>query len=193
MLMEPDYQRYQQYLLQNEWVEFATTLGFHERFKLYHIVSTNLRLIVIKVFPKNLIELEYKDVEVVEYYTNVAWLQLIYSAFLFFVSVLFFLNHDAIMDKMRLFFPPAEPLLYAGNFFGLTAGSFIVLAVLLVAGVYFFGWWVLSLFGRFRILIYQQAPLEIVTGLTPGVQQLIKLIEQKKRVAKQESQPPAPR
>lgn len=179
-----DYAPYRQYLLQGEQVEFAATLGFHERFKLYHIVSTNLRLIIIKVFPKNLIELEYKDIEVVEYYTNVAWLQLIYASFLSFVSVLFFLNHDAIMDKMRLFFPPAEPLLYAGNFFGLTAGSFIVLAVLLVAAIYFAGWWVLSLFGRFRILIYQQAPMEIVTGLTPGVQQLIKLIEQKKRIAK---------
>ena len=184
MLMEPDYQRYQQYLLQNEWAEFATTIGFHERFKLYHIVSTNLRLIVIKVFPKNLIELEYKDVEVVENYTNVAWLQPIYSCFLYFVTVLFFMNHAAILDKFRLFFPPAEPLLYAGNFFGLTAGAFIVLGVLVVAGTYFFGWWVLSLLGRFRVLIYQQAPLEIVTELTGGVQQLIKIIEQKKRAAK---------
>ena len=182
--MEQDFTRYQQYLLQGEKVEFATTLGFHERFKLYHIVSTNLRLIIIKVFPKNLIELEYKDVEVVEYYTNVAWLQLIYSCFLYFVTVLFFMNHAAILDKFRLFFPPAEPLLYAGNFFGLTAGAFIVLGVLVVAGTYFFGWWVLSLFGRFRVLIYQQAPLEIVTELTGGVQQLIKIIEQKKRAAK---------
>lgn len=181
--MEPAYGRYQQYLLPNERVEFAVTMGFHERFKLYHLVVTNLRLIAIKVFPKNLIELEYKDIEVVEYYTNVAWLQLIYSCFLSFVSVLFFLNHAAILDKFRLFFPPAEPLLYAGNFFGMTAGAFIVLAVLLVAGIYFFGWWVLSLFGKFRILIYQQAPLEIVTSLNAPVQQLIKLIEQKKRAA----------
>ncbi|HLC66072.1 MAG TPA: hypothetical protein VJK52_00350 [Candidatus Nanoarchaeia archaeon] len=177
-------EQYQQYLLPNEQVEFSATLGFHERFKLYHVVLTNLRLLVIKTFPKNLIELEYKDLEIVEYYTNVAWLQLIYAAFLFFVAVLFFLNHSAILDKFRLFFPPAEPILYAGNFFGLTAGAFIVLAVLLIAGIYFCGWWVLSLFGRFRILIYHQAPLEIVTGLTPGVQDLIKRIELKKRAAR---------
>lgn len=173
--------QYAQYLLANEQIEFSATLGFHERFKLYHVLVTNLRLLVIKTFPKNLIELEYKDLEVVEYYTNVAWLQLIYSCFLLFVAVLFYLNNVAILDKFRLFFPPAEPILYAGNFFGMTAGAFIVLAVLLVAGIYFCGWWVLSLFGRFRILIYHQAPLEIVTGLTSGVQELIKRIEQKKR------------
>ncbi|MBI1969241.1 hypothetical protein HYS48_00985 [Candidatus Woesearchaeota archaeon] len=174
---------YSKYLLPNEKVELAAHLGPFQFFLPYTILATNLRLLIIKSFPKNLIELEYKDVEVVEYYTNVSWLKLIYSVFLFVVAYLFLINRDAILEKFALFLPPAEPIIYAGNFFGLTAGSFLIVAIFLVAGLYFFGLFIRSLFGRFRILIYEQAPLEIMTSLSGELQALMRHIEGKKRGA----------
>ena len=83
---------------------------------------------------------------------------------------------------MTAFLPPAEPVIYAGNFLGMTAGSFLVVGILLVATFYFFGLFTISLFGKFRVLVFEQAPVEIVAAFTPELQQLIKLIEIKKRM-----------
>ncbi len=175
-------EEYTSYLLPNEKIELSANLGFIKYVQLYVILATNMRIIIIKKFPRNLIELEYKDTEVVEYYTNVEWLQLLYAGFLFILSWIFFVNRDAILKKMTLFLPPAEPIIYAGNFFGMTAGSFLVFAALIIAAIYFFGLFVISLFGRLRVLIYEQAPVEIVAAFTPELQQLIKLINIKKRM-----------
>ena len=179
---------YQIYLLPNEKVELAADLGSFITPNLYVVIATNLRMIVIKKFPKNVIELEYKDLEVVEHYTNVEWLMLIYSFFLGLLSWLFFLNRDAILQKVGIFMPPVEPLLYSGDFFRLNAGSFFALAVLFCAVVYFFGLFALSLFGQFRVLIFEQAPIQLTSALTPDLQQLMKLIESKKRMFRKVSE-----
>jgi len=40
---------------------------------------------------------------------------------------------------------------------------------------------VLSLMGRLRILIYDQPPIDIVSALTPEIQNMIKVFETKRR------------
>src|SRR3989344_2040426 len=127
-MMQEDYNSY---LLPNEKIELAANLGFIRQIQLYIVLATNMRLIIIKKFPKNLIELEYKDAEVVEYYTNVEWLKFLYAGFIFIIAWFFYVNRDAILRKMTAFLPPAEPVIYAGNFLGMTAGSFLVVGILL--------------------------------------------------------------
>jgi len=171
-------EKYKEYLLTGENVKGVYQLGII--IKPYKVITTEKRLIIIKKFPKNLIEVDYNSIELIEYYTNVEWLKLFYSIPLYILLWLLYQNKELILTEAGKFIPPLDPILHGGNFFGMNAGTFILTGTLFVAGTYFLGIFVLSLFGRLRVLLYDQAPIDMITGLTPEIENLLKCFEETK-------------
>ncbi len=178
-----DTSKYKQYLLQGEKIHGVYNLGLKEESSIYVILTTNIRIIIIKKFPKNLIDIDYDDIEAVEYYTNVDWLYAVYAFFLFLIGFLFTLHNQILLDRVKLVAPPLEPII-STPIFGVNAGLFIVLAAIVCVGLYFAGLFIISLFGKFRVCIYDQPPIDIVTALTPKIHHLIKVIDARKRKAR---------
>ncbi|MBI4149870.1 hypothetical protein HY488_00540, partial [Candidatus Woesearchaeota archaeon] len=168
------------YLLEGESIESVFDLGT-QFLKLYQVIATNRRLIVVKKFPKNLLEVDYANIELIEYYTNVDWRYAIYSGFVLLISVIFFINRGAVISGMSNFLPPLAPILEAPLFPGFNTGEFILTAAALSGFLYLFGLFVLSLMGRLRILIYDQPPIDMISSLSPDIQNMIKVFETKKR------------
>lgn len=166
------YDKYKDLLLEGEHIKEAYHIGFLI-FKLYIVLFTNKRLILIKKIPKNVIELDYKDIELVEFYTNIEWLKMFYALLLYVLLYQIFINIDILLEKIVEFIPPLEPLLYAGDFFGMNMGAFFPSAILFIAGTYFAGLFVLSAIGRLRILVYDQPPFDIATLYDKKVTKLI--------------------
>ncbi len=176
------YEKYKDYLIKGETIESVFDLG--SRFlRLYRVISTNRRLIIIKKFPKNLIEIDYSNIEIIEYYTNVDWLYSLYAGLLLMVTSIFFFNRHAVIEQIQTFLPPIGPIVMAPLLPGFNAGELLTTLVGLCAFGYFFGLFVLSLMGRLRILIFDQPPIDIVCGLTSDIQTIIKIFETKKRSA----------
>ncbi len=166
------YDKYKNLLLDNESIKEAYTVGFL-CCRLYVLLFTEKRLILVKKIPRNVIELNYKDIELVEFYTNIEWLKMFYGLLLYVLLYEIFLNIEVLLEKVVEFVPPLEPLIYAGNFFGMNMGTFLPSAVLFIAATYFAGLFVLSAIGRLRILIYDQPPFDIATLYDSTVTKLI--------------------
>ncbi|MBI2147564.1 hypothetical protein HYU19_03735 [Candidatus Woesearchaeota archaeon] len=163
-------------LRSGEKKEMTLDLGI---FGLYRIMSTNKRLIIVKRFPKNLIETEYENIEFAEYYTNVEWLIGFYAAGLVVLSVLFAINHALIMDKLFQSAPFLQPFLGSILIWKISIGAGLLFAGLLIAGLYYAGQFVISLFGRLRILLYEQPPVDIICEMSRGLQNFIQMIEER--------------
>ncbi len=179
---QPDHQLYKEYLLEGENIESVFDLGF--RFmKLYRVLATNRRLIIIKKFPKNLLEMDYGNIEIIEYYTNVDWLYSIYAGFVMIITALFFMNRHAVISQINNFIPPLGPILDSPLIAGITAGEILLTGIGVCVFLYFFGLFFLSLLGRIRILIYDQPPIDIITSLTADIHGIIKVFETKRHTA----------
>lgn len=165
-------------LMPGENTETQFKLGYF--LKLYHVFATNKRLIIVKRFPKNLMEMAYDDVELVEYYTNVEWLKSLYSAALFILAFAFLFGREAIMSQLFNSVPLLAPFIGRGNIFGMNYGALLIFAVLLCAAVYFAGLFVISMLGCLRILLKDQAPFDISTPFSTDIQDLIKAVEFRK-------------
>ncbi len=166
-------------LLPGEKIESTFDLGFW-RFDIYTIFATNQRLIVVKRFPKSLMEVHYEQVELLEYYTDIEWLKGLYAFFGFMLTTMFWFNRSAIMRGLYDLIGPIEKLSTAVTLAGVPAGELLIFLGMLCVSFYFLGLFVLSLFGNLRILLFEQAPFDITTELTPQIQQLIMLVDQKK-------------
>ena len=167
---------YHQHLRKQEKIEQTLDVGL---FGLYRIIATNKRIIIVKRFPKNLIETEYENVEFAEYYTNVSWLIGMYSLGLIVLTVLFTINHQRIMDKLFFSVPFLEPLLGATFWWGLSYGAALIIAALGIGAIYYAGSFSTSLFGRLRILLFGQPPIDMVTKMSQEMQDFIQTVEQR--------------
>ncbi len=166
-------------LMPGEKIESTFDLGFW-RFDVYTIFATNLRLIVVKRFPKNLMEVNYDQIELMEYYTDVEWLKGLYAFFGFMLSIMFIFNRAAIMEGVYEIIGPLQKLFGAITLFGIPGGELLIFIGALCVSFFFLGLFVMSLFGKLRLILYEQAPFDIITELTPQIQQLIMMVDQKK-------------
>ena len=166
-------------LLSGEKIESTFDLGFW-RLDIYTIFATNQRLIVVKRFPKSLMEVHYEQIELLEYYTDIEWVKGLYAFFGFMLTFMFWFNRSAIMQGIYNLVGSIEKLSTAVMIGGIPAGEWLVFFGMLCVSLYFIGLFVLSLFGQLRILLYEQAPFDITTELTPQIQQLIMLVDEKK-------------
>ncbi|MDO8642968.1 MAG: hypothetical protein Q7R76_05325 [Candidatus Woesearchaeota archaeon] len=166
-------------LLPGEKIESTFDLGFW-RFDVYTIFATNQRLIVVKRFPKSLMEVHYEQIELLEYYTDIEWIKGLYAFFGFMLTFMFWFNRSAIMQGLYDLVGSIQKLSSAVTIGGIPAGEWLIFLGMLCVSFYFIGLFVLSLFGQLRILLLEQAPFDITTELTPQIQQLIMLVDQKK-------------
>ena len=166
-------------LLEGERILETLDVGFW-KLKIYRIFATNKRLIVLKKFPKNLMDMDYRQIELVEYYTNVEWMMSVYGMVLIALMFFFLTAQETVMNAIYSNVAFIEPILNRGNLFGLSFGAFIIFLGLLFGGLYFLGMFVLSLLGSLRILLYEQAPFDITTSMTIEIQDLIRFVEQQK-------------
>src|SRR3989344_4355669 len=90
---------YNPVLMEGEAVETAFDLGFWT-FDLYTIFATNKRLIIVKRFPKNLMEVDYSQIELMEYYTDVEWLKGLYALLGILFSFIFLASHDKVLNSV---------------------------------------------------------------------------------------------
>ncbi|GEM_PF-4650823 len=178
----PDYDRYKGYLLEGETIESVFDLGF-SILKIYRVIATNRRMIILKKFPKNLLEIDYANIELLEYYTNVDWLYSLYAGLTLIITTLFFMNRHAVITQIDNFIPPIGPILDATLLPNISAGEFLLTGIGLCIFLYFFGLFFLSMLGRLRILIYDQPPIDIISSFTGDIQNLIKIFESKKRTS----------
>ena len=166
---------YSRYLLKEEQLIRAYKIGFKE---MNTVLLTNLKIIILEKFPRNQIEVEYKDVEVVEYYTYIKWLELLYAVVAFLAPVILFALKEQLKEEISKLVPVAESVAHSST-------TEIIIIIVVIAAIFFglfkLGVFLLSLMGKFRILLYEQAPVEITTKCTTEVEELIKQIEQKKR------------
>lgn len=173
---QADIEEYRYYLLPDEDLRKIYHIGILN-INLYKILLSDSRLIVIKRFPKNVVELKFKNIELAEYYTNVEWLRLFFGLGFVGLIILFLISSDFILQRFIDFLPPLEEVLLAGPVLGMRVGTIILLLVLLLGAFYYLGVFVNSLFGRLRIIIYEQAPLDILTPFNREVADIIRTVE----------------
>ena len=176
------YAEFSKYLTDDESVAQSYTIGR------YTVLLTNQRIIMIKKFPRNITKIEYEDIELVEYYTDVNWAKLVYSVVFGVLSLIFYLVGDFIFRKISVALPFIIPLIktsIALDMSLLTLVLFAVFTILFFSNLYaFFD----SFMGRLRVIPKKQGPKDIITKLTKDVQEIIAALETKKRELKTSSQ-----
>ncbi len=170
---------YETYLLPGENLEKVFQLGVW-KLRFNTVLATNRRILIIRRFPRNLTDIDYPSVEIVEYYTNVEWVRLLFSLLLWILVVLFFANRVIVIQSISDFFPPIAPILTSGQFLGFNAGSFLIVGAFTAGAIYYMGSWIISLFGKLRLIMFDQAPIDVVTSFSKDTQNLIMLLEQRK-------------
>jgi len=177
---------YSEYLLPSEKVEKVFHLGF-SIFKFHTVLATNRRLLIIKRFPRNVADIDYPSIEIVEYYTNIEWIQMLFSGLLWLLAALFFVNRGVVIKGLGDFLPPLAPVLTYGSFLGLNPGTFLIVGAFVAGAIYHMGFWILSFFGKLRLIMFDQAPIDVVTSFDKDTQDLIKLTELRKPASSQSS------
>ena len=103
--------RYGKFLTAGEEIKFKYTIGF------YIIVITTKRLILLRKFPKQLIEFNLETIEIVEYYTNVKTMKGLWAAGYILGGILFYFFQDIFWNRLSLLIPPAQSMLDLNIFF----------------------------------------------------------------------------
>ncbi len=169
--------KYSPYMAENETVSAAYKIGF------YHFLLTNQGLILLRSFPKTLIKYHYKDIELIEYYTDIKWGKLVWFVSLSVVSYLFFMLEELVFTKILQTLPFLRPLLGKDLMWGMNIVGVLMFFILLIGAVVNGYGYFTSIFGRIRVLPYREAPIDIITKMTRPVQDFIIDIENRKKEA----------
>jgi len=145
----------------------------------FHVVITDQRAIFLKKFPKNLKEFNFKDLELVEYYTMVDWLKCGYAVFYLVFFLLFLRYHHFFWMKIVQLIPPAAEFLNFKLFWNVNVPAAIILIYLLVMFFRDAYRFIASFFGKLRILPKKLGPFDIVTSMTSDVEKVIQILEEK--------------
>lgn len=165
------YAKYDKYIKDDEIIKSVYSISTTK------LILTNERLIVIKFFPKVQIKIDYKNIEYVEYFTNIYWRYLFISLGCIFAFLFIFSFHDNLSVQLQNLVPFLAPILTKKVISQYNIFSFI-LSIVFICSFLIIGWkFVDSLFGRLRITIKDQAPVDIISKLTTQVQSFIKEME----------------
>ncbi len=165
--------RYGKFLTAGEEIKFKYTIGF------YIIVITTKRLILLRKFPKQLIEFNLETIEIVEYYTNVKTMKGLWAAGYILGGILFYFFQDIFWNRLSLLIPPAQSMLDLNIFFGLNILSVIILVYVIVMGTIDLCSFLLSFLGRVRIMPKGIGPTDIITTMKPDVEEFIQTMQEK--------------
>lgn len=172
--------RYGKFLTEGEEIKFKYEIG------LYHVVITTKRLILLRKFPKALIEFNLENIELVEYYTNVKTYKGLWAAGYLLGGVLFYLYQDVIWNRLTLLIPIADKFLQTKPFFGLNLLSVMILGYAVGMGIYDLSNFLLSFIGRVRVMPKGVGPTDIISSMTPQVEEFIQTMQERMGYKKKE-------
>lgn len=170
---------YGKFLIEGEEIKFKYDIG------LYHVVITTKRLILLRKFPKALVEFNLENVELVEYYTNVKTMKAIWAAVYLLGSLLFYLYNEILWNRLSLLLPIAKKFLSIQPFFGLNLIALIILGYCLTMGIIDLANFILSFIGRVRVMPKGVGPTDIISKMTPEVETFIQTMQERMGYKKQ--------
>lgn len=169
--------KFKKFLLFDEAIDKMYKIGF------YNALLTNKRFILYKPFPKNFFEVDYKDIEIVEYYTIVKWKSLIIAIVTAFLSFFILKQHD-FMWRIITQYAPSFAEVFEISILGMNI-IFVLFTVLFILYSTFHTInFIFSLIGRFRVLPYNQGPIDIITRMSTKLTELINEINRIKEFSK---------
>lgn len=165
------YAKYDKYIRDDEVIKSVYNISATK------IIVTNERVIVIKHFPQSQIKVNFTDIENIEYFTDISWKYLFISWFSLFAVLFIYSYHEVLSQQIIAVLPFLVVLINKSLIFGYNILTFFISLGLFVL-FFYYGWkFVDTLFGRLRIYVKNQAPIDIVTKLNFNVEQFIKEIE----------------
>ena len=164
--------RYGRFLTEGEEIKFKYNIG------LYHAVITTKRLILLRKFPKALIEFNLENIELVEYYTNVKTMKALWAAAYFIGSFLFYFYNQILWDRVTLLIPIADKFLKVHPFFDMNIIALIILSYCIIMGIIDFTNFIFSFIGRVRIMPKGIGPTDIISQMTTEVEQFIQTMQE---------------
>jgi hypothetical protein len=165
--------KYGKFLLPGEQIKSTHSVGF------YNVVFTENRVILLKKFPKNILEFNFKDIELVEYYTDIQWLHLLYFFGYFFGSVIFFFYHSFLWENIVMFASITQRFFDFQPFLGMNVLAILIFVYLIYMALRDLYYFVASFTGKFRIMPRVMGPTDIMCKLTGDVERVIQVIEEK--------------
>lgn len=165
--------KYGKFLTAGEEIKYTYNIG------LYIAVVTTKRLILLRKFPKALIEFNLENIELVEYYTNIKTYKVLWAAAYLIGSTLFYFYNEILWNRLILILPIADKFLKIHPFFGLNVIALIILGYCLVMGFYDLSQFILSFIGRVRVLPKGIGPTDIIAHMSPEVEQFIQTMQEK--------------
>ena len=165
--------RYGKFLTEGEEIKFKYNIGH------YHAVITTKRLVLLRKFPKALVEFNLENIELVEYYTNVKTTKILWAAGYLMGSVLFYLYNAILWERLEKLIPIAGKFLTMHPFFNLNLIALIILGYCITMGIIDFTHFILSFVGRVRIMPKGIGPTDIISQMTPDVENFIQTMQER--------------
>ncbi len=165
--------KYGKFLTQGEEIKFKYNIGF------YIAVVTTKRLILLKKFPKALIEFNLETIELVEYYTNIKTYKALWAGAYLVGSWLFYFFNDILWQRLTMIIPIADKFFKIHPFFNMNIVALIILGYCLAMGFYDLSQFILSFIGRVRVMPKDIGPTDIIAQMTPEVEQFIQTMQEK--------------
>ena len=165
--------RYGRFLTEGEEIKFKYNIG------LYIAVVTTKRLILLRKFPKALIEFNLENIELVEYYTNLKTVKALWAAAYLIGSVVFYFFNSILWDRLALLIPIADKFLNIHPFFDMNIIALIILGYCFTMGIVDLVNFLASFIGRVRVLPKGVGPTDIISQMTPEVEQFIQTMQER--------------
>src|SRR3989338_10790314 len=165
--------RYGKFLTEGEEIKFKYNIG------MYIAVISTKRLILLKKFPKALVEFNLENIDLVEYYTNVKTMKAAWATAYIIGSVLFYFFNDILWNRLTLLIPIADKFLNIHPFFNMNIIALIILGYCITMGIIDLTTFLLSFIGRVRVMPKGIGPTDIISKMTPEVEQFIQTIQER--------------
>ncbi len=165
--------RYGKFLTEGEEIKFKYDIG------LYHAVITTKRLVLLRKFPKALVEFNLENIELVEYYTNLKTTKAVWAAGYLIGSILFYLYNAVLWERLIKLIPISQNFLSVHPFFGLNLIALIILGYSVSMGIIDLAHFILSFVGRVRVMPKGIGPTDIISQMTPEVETFIQTMQER--------------
>lgn len=165
--------RYGKFLTEGEEIKFKYDIG------LYHAVITTKRLVLLRKFPKALVEFNLENIELVEYYTNVKIIKAFWGTGYLIGSVLFYVYNEILWDRLIKLIPISQNFLSIHPFFDLNLITLIILIYCFTMAIIDLTHFILSFIGRVRIMPKAIGPTDIISFMTPEVENFIQTMQER--------------
>ncbi|MEK6867799.1 MAG: hypothetical protein AABX98_03160 [Nanoarchaeota archaeon] len=175
--------RYGKFLTEGEEIKFKYNIG------MYIAVITTKRLILLKKFPKALVEFNLENIDLVEYYTNIKTMKAAWAAAYIIGAILFYFFNDILWNRLTLLIPIADKFLNIHPFFNMNIIALIILGYCMAMGIIDLATFILSFIGRVRVMPKGIGPTDIISKMTPEVEQFIQTMQERMGYKKANASP----